>query len=54
MFSLLTLVLLCLSVFFVWRAGRLTLSHEVAPVMLVVVLSVAVSAASDQVAQLFG
>ena len=50
-FSLVTLVLLCLSVFFVWRAGRMTLSREAAPVLLVVVLSVAVSAAADQAVQ---
>ncbi len=53
-FGLLIPVLLCLSVFFVWRAGRVALSGEIAPVLLVVVLSVAVSAAADGVVQLFG
>ena len=53
-FSLLIPILLCLSVFFVWRAGRIALSHEVAPVLLVVVLSVAVSAAADEIVQLLG
>ncbi len=50
MFRFVYLILLCFSVFFVWRSGRLTLSREVAPVLLVVVLSVAVSAGADQVA----
>lgn len=47
-FRFITLILLCLSVFFVWRAGRETLSRDIAPVLLVVVLFVAVSAMADQ------
>jgi hypothetical protein len=50
LFRLVYLVLLCFSVFLVWRFGRAVLSREVAPVLLVVVLSVAVSAGADQVA----
>jgi len=50
LFRVVYLVLLCFSVFLVWRSGRLTLSREVAPVLLVVVLSVAVGAGADQVA----
>jgi hypothetical protein len=50
MFRFVYLMLLCFSVFLVWRSGRLVLSRDVAPVLLVVVLSVAVSAGADQVA----
>ncbi len=50
MFRFIYLILLCFSVFLVWRFGRAVLSREVAPVLLVVVLSVAVSAGADQVA----
>ncbi|MHB8285379.1 MAG: hypothetical protein ACYDD1_11965 [Caulobacteraceae bacterium] len=50
MFRFAYLILLCFSVFFVWRSGRLTLSREAAPVLLVVVLSVAVGAGADQLA----
>ncbi len=48
-FSLYYFLLICVSVFLVWRAARETLTREFAPVLLVVVLSVAWSTAVDQV-----
>ncbi len=50
-FSLCSLVLLCLSVLIVWRLARETLSHELAPIVLVVVLSLAWGAFADLGAQ---
>ncbi len=50
-FSLCSLVLLCLSVLIVWRVARETLSHELAPIVLVVVLSLAWGAFADLGAQ---
>lgn len=50
LFRLVYMILLCFSVFLVWRSGRVMLSREAAPVLLVVVLSVAVGAAADQLA----
>ena len=50
-FSWISLLLLCLSVLIVWRIARETLSHELAAVVLVVVLSVAWSAFADEVAR---
>ena len=43
------LLLFCSSVYIVWRAARETLTREIAPLALMVVLSVAWSAAADQV-----
>ena len=51
-FLLFTPVMLCLSVFLVWRTGRAALSYEIGPVLLVVVLSVASGAASEKLAEL--
>lgn len=48
-FSLYYFLLICVSVFLIWRAARETLTREFAPVLLVVVLSVAWSTAVDQV-----
>lgn len=50
-FSLCSLVLLCLSVLITWRTARETLSHELAPIVLVVVLSLAWGAFADLGAQ---
>ncbi len=50
-FGLCSLVLLCLSVLIVWRLARETLSHELAPIVLVVVLSLAWGAFADLGAQ---
>ena len=50
-FSWATLVLLCLSVALVWRIARETLTHELAPIVLVVVLSLAWGALADQAAR---
>lgn len=49
LFSLCWLVIFAFSMFVVWRAARETLSTEVAPAVLMVVLMVAVSVAADQV-----
>ena len=46
-FSLCSLVLLCVSVLIVWRLARETLSHELAAIVLVVVLSLAWGAFAD-------
>ncbi len=46
-FSGCSLLLLCLSVLIVWRIARETLSHELAPIVLVVVLSLAWGAFAD-------
>ena len=46
-FSLCSLLLLCGSVLIVWRIARETLSHELAPIALVVVLSLAWGAFAD-------
>ncbi|WP_174301474.1 hypothetical protein [Caulobacter sp. S45] len=46
-FSLCSLLLLCLSVLITWRIARETLSRELAPVVLVVVLSLAWGAFAD-------
>lgn len=53
-FAVIQLVLLCLSILVVWRTARETLSRERAPVLLVMVLFVAVSAVSELVVQPFG
>ena len=50
-FSWCSLLLLCLSVLIVWRTARETLSHELAPIVLVVVLSLAWGAFADVGAQ---
>ncbi len=50
-FSLCSLLLLCLSVLVTWRIARETLSHELAPIVLVVVLSLAWGAFADLGAQ---
>ena len=46
-FSWASLLLLCLSVVLVWRIARETLTHELAPIVLVVVGSIAWSAFAD-------
>jgi len=46
------LVLLLGSIFITWRAARETLTDEIAPIMLTVVLSVGVSAAAEGVASM--
>ncbi len=51
-FFLFTPVMLCISVFLVWRTGRVALSYEVGPVLLVVVLSVAVGAGAEKLVEL--
>ena len=50
-FSWISLVLLCLSVVLVWRIARETLSHDLAPIVLVVVLAVAWSVFADEAAR---
>jgi hypothetical protein len=50
LFKVLWIVLLMLSLFITWRAARQTLSSEIAPAVLALVLSVAVSAVADQLA----
>jgi hypothetical protein len=50
LFKVLALGLFALSIFVTWRAARETLTHEIAPILLVVVLSVALSALSDEAA----
>ena len=50
-FSLCSLLLLCLSVLIVWRIAHETLSQELAPIVLVVVLSLAWGAFADVGAQ---
>jgi hypothetical protein len=37
----------CASIFFTWRAARVLLTTEIAPVLLIVVLSVGVGALAD-------
>jgi hypothetical protein len=49
-FKVAWLVLSMLGLFFTWRAARQTLSPDIAPAMLALVLSVAVSIVADQVA----
>ena len=49
-FRLIALLLFGASLFFTWRAGRETLSAEMAPVLMGVVLAVGVGALSDQLA----
>lgn len=46
-FAFAALAMLCLSVVLVWRIARETLTHELAPIVLVVVLSVAWSTLAD-------
>ncbi|WP_158916384.1 hypothetical protein [Caulobacter sp. S45] len=48
-FGLFGLLLVCLSVYVIWRAARETLTREIAPLALVVVLAVAWSTVVDQV-----
>jgi hypothetical protein len=50
-FSWLSLLLLCLSVVLTWRIARETLSHEAAPVALVVVLDVAWGVLADELSR---
>ena len=50
-FSWASLVLLCLSVLLVWRIARETLSFELAPIVLVVVLALGWSAFADEVSR---
>lgn len=52
-FKFAALILFGLSVFITWRAARENLSEELAPIVLVVVLSVAVSAVAEQAAEAF-
>jgi len=49
-FRLITLVVLCAWIFFTWRASRLLLTKEIAPVLLIVVLSIGLDALSDAAA----
>ncbi len=51
LFGWASLLLLALSVLLVWRIGRETLSREVAPIVLLVVLSIAWSALADDLAR---
>ncbi len=51
LFGWASLLLLALSLLIVWRAGRETLSHEIAPLALVVVLSIAWSVVADDLAR---
>ena len=50
-FSWASLLLLCLSVALTWRIARETLTHELAPIVLVVVLAVASGAMADEAAK---
>jgi len=49
-FRLISLVVICIWIFFTWRAGRLLLTKEIAPVLLIVVLSIGVGALADTAA----
>jgi hypothetical protein len=49
-FRLISLVVLCVWIFFTWRAARLLLTPEIAPVLLIVVLSIGVGALADTAA----
>lgn len=49
-FGLVALAAFCAQVFIIWRAARESLSHELAPVLLVVVLWVAVDTFADRLA----
>jgi hypothetical protein len=49
-FQVIGLVVLCAWIFFVWRAARLLLSKEIAPVLLVVVLSIGIGALAETAA----
>jgi hypothetical protein len=49
-FRLISLVVLCVWIFFTWRSARLLLTKEIAPVLLIVVLSIAIAAFADAAA----
>jgi len=49
-FHLISLVVLCVWIFFTWRAARLLLTKEIAPVLLIVVLSIGIGALADTAA----
>jgi hypothetical protein len=49
-FHVIGIVVLCVWIFFVWRAARLLLSKEIAPVLLIVVLSIGVGALAETAA----
>jgi hypothetical protein len=46
-FRVIGLIILCVWIFFTWRAARVLLTKEIAPVLLIVVLSVGVGALAD-------
>ena len=46
-FRVIGLIVLCVWIFFTWRAARLLLTKEIAPVLLIVVLAVGVAALAD-------
>jgi hypothetical protein len=49
-FRVMSLVVLCVWIFFTWRAARLLLTKEIAPVLLIVVLSIGIGALADTAA----
>lgn len=49
LFNFVLFLVSLLSIFVTWRAARETLSHEIAPALLMVVLSVGVGALSEQI-----
>ncbi len=49
-FRLISLVVLCVWIFFTWRAARMLLTKEIAPVLLIVVLSIGIDALADTAA----
>jgi hypothetical protein len=46
-FQVVSLVVVCVWIFFTWRAGRQLLTKEVAPVLLIVVLSIGIGTLAD-------
>jgi hypothetical protein len=49
-FHLISLIVLCVWIFFTWRAARVLLTRDIAPVLLVVVLSIGIGALADAAA----
>jgi hypothetical protein len=49
-FQLMSLVVVCVWIFFTWRAARLIMTKEIAPVLLIVVLSIGIGAFADAAA----
>jgi hypothetical protein len=46
-FQMISLVVVCVWIFFTWRAARLLLTKEIAPILLIVVLSIGIGAFAE-------